>query len=117
MAHADPIAPDDIARIVMLAFGPMEQGGEYWCYVAVRPGRYEEFKRAMAGKRYNIQHFEQDGYGEIIVSGDGGLPPRDVTKQVAQLFNIPIRQLFEDIDPQAAIAKGIEALKNADTAN
>lgn len=107
-------APDDVARIIMLTFGQMEQGGTYWCYVAVKPSRFEEFKAAMAAKSYNIQNFANDGYGEVIVSGDGGLPPRDVTKQVALMFNIPIRTLFDNIDPQTAIAMGIEELKKSE---
>lgn len=112
MAESPSNDPDRIARIIMLTFGKLEQGGDYWCYVAVKPNRYEEFKRAMAGRQYNIQNFPGDGYGEVIVSGEGGLPPQDVTKQVAQMFGIPIRQLFDNIDPIQAITKGIESLKN-----
>src|SRR5437763_1785055 len=106
------ITQDSAARIIMLAFGNMEQGnGMYWAYVAVKPSRYEEFKRAMAGKQYNIQNFVKDEFGEVVVSGEGGLPPRDVTKQVAQLFGIPINQLFSDADPMPIINKAIDKLK------
>jgi hypothetical protein len=113
MADHDALSLDDEARIVLLLFGPLESGGEYWCYVAVKPSRHDEFKRAMDSKRYNIQNFVSDDFGEVIVSGEGGLPPRDITKQVAAMFNVPIRQLFSDIDPQAALAMALEDRKNA----
>jgi len=117
MAATTSITPDNAARVIVLTFGNMEQGGMYWAYVAVKPSRYEEFKRIAAGKKYNIQNFVKDGFGEVIVSGDGGLPPREVTKQVATLFNVPINQLFADIDPIVAIEKGIDKLiENDDNA-
>jgi len=117
MAMADanqPITPDSAARIVMLAFGNMDQGGMYWAYVAVKPSRYEKFKRLMVGKKYNMQNFVKDGFGEVVVSGEGSLPPRDVTKQVAELFGVPINQLFADIDPVAVIEQNIEKFKEND---
>ncbi|MDE3059777.1 MAG: hypothetical protein KGJ06_02055 [Pseudomonadota bacterium] len=111
MADSTRIDPDDVSRIIMLAFGSMEQGGMYWCYVAVKPSRYDEFTRAMKSRQYNMQNFVGDGFGEVIVSGEGGLPPRDVTKQVAEIFGIPIKQLFASIDPMQAISRGVEAMK------
>ncbi len=111
MAEHKPLDPDNVARVVMLAFGNMEQGGMYWAYVAVRPSRYEEFKRRMTGKTYNIQNFVKDEFGEVVVSGEGGLPPREVTKQVALLFGVPVKQLFADIDPLEAIARGVKKLE------
>ena len=92
-----PLDSDDISRIVMLTYGAMEDGGQYWCYVAVRPSKYTAFSAAMDSKQYNIQQFEKDGYGEVIVSGRGVMPPRDVTRKVAEMFNIPPKQLFADI--------------------
>jgi len=96
---------DDKARVIMLTFGHLEQGGMYWCYVAVKPTRYEEFKKLTGGKQYNIQNFVADGFGEIVVSGEGSLPPKEVTQQVAEIFGVPIKQLFADIDPLSEIAK------------
>lgn len=104
--------PDQVSRVIMLAFGAMEQGGQYWCYVAVKPSRYEECKRLLSSRQYNIQHFVDDGFGEIIVSGAGGLPPREVVKQVALLYDIPIRQMFDQVEPLVAITNKIEAFIN-----
>ncbi|MDE3015578.1 MAG: hypothetical protein KGI29_01450 [Pseudomonadota bacterium] len=102
--------PDDVARVVMLAFGNMESGGAYWCYVAVKPSRYEEFKRAMESRKYNMQNYAKDGYGEVVVSGEGALPPQDVTRQVARMFNVPVKELFADADPIVLINKKIKQI-------
>src|SRR5688572_14121029 len=96
---------DTVARVLMLTFGVMDNGGPYWVYVAVKPSRYLEFKRAIDSKKYNMQNFDKDAYGEIVVSGDGPKPPVDVTKQVAKLFDVPVRDLFKDENPDETIRK------------
>ena len=58
-----------------------------------------------------IVTYQKDEFGEVVVSGEGGLPPRDITKQVAQLFGVPINQLFADTDPMPIINNAIEKLK------
>lgn len=98
-----PIQPDDVSRIIVLAHGLMEDRGRYWCYVAVKPSRHQEFKSAIA-KKYNIQNFVDDGYGEVIVSGRGGEPPADVTQQVADMFGVKPETFFTDPDPDGTIA-------------
>ena len=97
--------PDSLSRIVMLTFGHMEQGGSYWCYVAIKPSRYDAFRAAMYSMTYNIQNFDKDEFGEIIVSGHGDRPPRDVTQKVAKMFDIQIRDLFKDEQPDKTVAK------------
>ena len=110
-----PVTPDNLARIVMLAFGNMETGNSmYWAYVAVKPSRYEEFRQALAGRKYNIQNFVKDEFGEVVVSGVGGVPPKEVTKQVADLFGVPINQLFADIDPMNVITQGIKKIEESE---
>jgi hypothetical protein len=95
----------------MLAFGQMEQGGQYWCYVAIKPSRYDAFKQAMDSKQYNMQRFAGDGYGEVIVSGEGVTPPQDITRQVANMFGIPIGQLFTVTDPKGAVSQQLKTLE------
>ena len=109
------INPDNLSRIVMLTYGAMEHGGPYWCYVAVKPSRYEEFQSRLASKKYNIQNFSEDAFGEVIVSGEGITPPQDITKQVANLFNIPFKDFFRDIDPKKTIINKIQS-NNEDSA-
>ena len=103
--------PQDIAaRVIVLARGVMEKGGFYWCYVAVKPSRYDEFKLATANK-YNIQDFVQDGYGEVIVSGEGREPTKLVTEKVAEIFGVSAESLFRDEDPLGTIDKTIAAIQ------
>ena len=104
---------DSLSRIVALTFGHMENGGQYWCYVAVKPSRYDEFQKAMHSKAYNIQRFPDDGYGEVIVSGEGITPPSEVTRQVANLFNIPLKEFFKDIDPKKTIIDKLQYVGKA----
>ena len=99
--------PDYVARVIVLARGIMEKGGFYWCYVAVKPSRYEEFKAAVANK-YNIQNFINDGYGEVIVSSEGRDPSEEVTAKVAEMFDVPVDQLFKEADPMGRIGQKIK---------
>ncbi len=112
--NATPPNADSLSRIIALTFGQMESGGSYWCYVAVKPSRYEAFQKAMGSKAYNIQRFPDDGYGEVIVSGEGITPPTEVTMQVAKLFNIPMKDFFKDIDPQKTIVIKLQGLNKGD---
>lgn len=88
--------PTTTSRVIMLTFGQMNHGGPYWCYVAVKPSRYDEFRQKMASMTYNMQQFDSEGYGEIVVSGEGIRPPSAISKQVAALYNIPLTVLFNN---------------------
>ncbi len=105
-----PLQPDEVARIIVLARGRMEQGGNYWCYLSVKPSRYKTFQQAIA-QYYNIQHFDQDGFGEVIVSGEGEVPPEAVTQQVATIFSVPVAELFSLTDPERALEVRLSALQ------
>ncbi|NBX03909.1 MAG: hypothetical protein EBR02_07630 [Alphaproteobacteria bacterium] len=95
---------DDVARVITLVRGMMEKSGFYWCYVAVKPSRYEAFKQATANK-YNIQNFTKDEYGEVIVSGEGRNPPDAVTNKVAEMFGVAVSSLFSDENPLGTITQ------------
>lgn len=114
MTHL-PENADTLSRIIALTFGHMDNGGNYWCYVAVKPSRYDEFQKAMSSKAYNIQRFPDDGYGEVIVSGEGITPPPEVTSQVAKLFNIPVKDFFKDIDPKKTISDKLQYIAKTPT--
>ncbi|MGE0754531.1 MAG: hypothetical protein AB7L92_05160 [Alphaproteobacteria bacterium] len=101
---------DAVSRIIMLTYGNMENGGHYWCYVAVKPSRIEEFKLATAN-RYNIQNFADDGFGEVIVSGEGVMPPKNITLEVAKMFKVPVKDFFKDLAPEKTIALKVQELK------
>lgn len=103
---------DNLARIVMLTYGRMEDGkSPYWCYVAIKPSEYERFNTTLKGGALDPKQFENDGYGEIVVSGPGLYPPADVTRGVAGRYNMPIQELFGKMDPQTLIAQKIQQLK------
>ena len=104
--------PDNVARIVMLTYGRMENGTDaYWCYVAVKPSEYDRFMTVLKGGKLNLHTFDEDGFGEVVVSGPGMYPPIDVTKQVAKAYNAPITDIFNGADPKSAIARKIDELK------
>lgn len=103
-----PITPDDVARLVMLTFGTMVDTKPFWCFVAVKPSRQDELNKRIASKTFDINNFEKDGFGEIVVSGEGVIPPNDVIKKVSELFNVPIRDFFQPFDQDKVISKEIE---------
>jgi hypothetical protein len=104
--------PDSVARILLLTFGTMDHGGPYWTYVAVKPSRYQEFMRAVSSKQYDMQNFDKDGYGEVVVSGEGRKPTTDITRQVAKMFDVPVLELFKETTPEETIRKKFEASGN-----
>lgn len=109
-----PALPEDAdaySRLVMLTYGRLDDGTTYWCYVAVKPSEYDRFMTILKAGKLHLQRFEEDGFGEFIVSGPGLYPPIDITKDVARLFNMPIRELFSESDARSAIARKIEELK------
>lgn len=103
---------DRQARMIMLVYGKMEDGSPYWCYVAVKPSEYDRFTTLWRKGGLNMQHFEKAGFGEVIVSGTGVIPPADVTRQVAAMFGARIQDLFGDVEPKSLISQAIEKLKN-----
>ncbi len=110
------VDPDNISRIVVLTYGPTKDGKDaYWCYVAVKPSEYDRFNANLQAGKIDPQTFEEDGYGEIVVSGDGLLPPQEVTQKVAHMFNIPINQLFKSANPAQDIENKINSLAKDDS--
>lgn len=96
-------------RFIVLVRGLMERGGFYWCYLAIKPNLITKFQKAIANK-YNIQNFVKDAYGEVVVSGRGRTPPQEVTEKVAQMFEIPPKELAES-DPNIRIKNILSQLE------
>ncbi len=105
---SDSVAQND-SRLVTLVRGVMEQGGFYWCYLAVKPDLIKKFQQAVANK-YNIQNFVKDAYGEVVVSGHGKEPPTEITKKVEEMFKVTFQQI-EEGKAEIAITKMLEAMK------
>ena len=103
-----PNHPDELARIVMLVFGKMKDNkGSYWCYVAIKPTEYRRFTDLYQAGKMNLYGFEKEGFGEIIVSGQGRHPPDEVTYQVARVYKIDLKELYKETNAEEALEKKI----------
>lgn len=100
---------ENTSRLITLVRGVMEQGGFYWCYVAVKPELVTKFQKAVAEK-YNIQNFVKDNYGEVVVSGRGKLPPQEITEKVAKMFGVTFEDM-EEGNAEIGIAKMLAAME------
>lgn len=112
MTDTDKYAPDNVSRVIMLLYGKMDHGGPFWCYVAVKPSQFEAFKAAEAAGNIDLYNFE--AYGEVIVSAEGQTPPEEVTLKVAEMYGADASTFFQPIDPMAEIDKKIEEIKAKD---
>jgi hypothetical protein len=110
----DKYAPDNLSRVIMLLYGKMDHGGPFWCYVAVKPSQFEAFKAAEAAGNIDLYNF--DPYGEVIVSAEGQTPPEEVTLKVAEMYGADASTFFQPIDPMAEIGKKIQEIKAKDGA-
>ncbi len=106
-----PITPDHVARLVMFTYGKMVDGKPFWCYLAVKPSRKDELVGKINTKTFDINRYEPEGYGEIVVSGEGVMPPTPVIKKVAEMFNVTLREMFQEFDADAVITKEVERVK------
>lgn len=100
------VNPDDVTRIIMLIYGKLDNGGPFWCYVAVKPSKFEEFKVAEAEGRIDLYAFEP--YGEVIVSAEGATPPAEVTQKVAEMYGADPSTFFQPIDPIKAVDEKLQ---------
>jgi hypothetical protein len=108
----DKYDPDNLSRVIMLLYGQMDHGGPFWCYVAVKPSRFEDFKIAEKAGKIDLYNFDE--YGEVIVSAEGQTPPEEVTLKVAEMYGADASTFFQPIDPIAEIGKKIDEMKAAD---
>jgi hypothetical protein len=103
--------PDTLSRIIVLLFGRMDHGGPFWCYVAVKPSRYEAFQNEERAGTIDLYNFES--FGEVVVSAEGERPPRSVTEQVAEMYGADPDSFFQPIDPMEQIGQRIEKLRQS----
>lgn len=108
----DKYNPDNLSRVIMLLYGKMDHGGPFWCYVAVKPSQFEAFKAAEAAGNIDLYNFEP--FGEVIVSAEGQTPPEEVTLKVAEMYGADASTFFQPIDPLVEIGKKIEEIKARD---
>lgn len=94
---------DDLMRIIVLVYGMLENGNPFWVYVAVKPNKYQGFLTAQKEGKLDLYAF--DAYGEIIVSGEGRIPPDEVTLKVAEMYQTDPTTMFQHIDIEEELAK------------
>ena len=95
------VNPDDVTRIIMLIYGKLDTGGPFWCYVALKPSKFDAFKQAEAEGKIDLYAFEP--YGEVIVSAAGETPPADVTAKVAEMYDADPSTFFQPMDALKAV--------------
>ena len=105
----DPYNPDKLSRVIMLLYGKMAHGGPSWCYVAIKPSKFEAFKKAEAEGKIDLYNF--DDFGEVIVSAEGETPPDEVTVKVAEIYGADPSTFFQQVDPMEQINDRIAEYK------
>ena len=108
----DKYDADNLSRVIMLLYGKMDHGGPFWCYVAIKPSKFNAFKDAEKAGSIDLYNFEE--FGEVIVSAEGQTPPEDVTLKVAEMYGADASTFFQPIDPLAEIDKKISEMKAQD---
>lgn len=105
------LSPDNIARMITMVFGKMGNGQPFWCFIAIKPSCIDEVSTRVKNKTLDLTSYVDDGFGEIIVSGEGLMPPPDVVRVVAQMSNVPLRQMFQHFDMDEVIKREVDTLK------
>jgi hypothetical protein len=75
---------DALTRTIVLMYGLVPDGEQYWVYAAIKPSKYSALLSAQKDGTLDLQNFKP--YGEIIVSGKGKTPPDEVTLKVAEMY-------------------------------
>lgn len=86
---------EDLTRTIVLVYGMFDTGHPFWVFVAVKPSKYQNFLTAYKEGGIDLYHFEP--FGEIIVSGQGRMPPDDITLKVAEMYQTDPAALFRSI--------------------
>ena len=103
---------DQLSRIIMLIYGKMDHGGPFWCYVAVKPSKFEAFKASEKSGVIDLYNFDE--YGEVIVSAEGKTPPEEITLKVAEIYGADPSTFFQPIDPMQAVQNKIAEITKGD---
>ena len=92
MTDSNPTA-DELARIIVLLYGLLGNGGPFWVFAAVRPAKYQGFLDAQKSGALDLRDFK--AYGEVIVSGEGKSPPDEITLKVAEMYQSDSEALLQ----------------------
>jgi transcriptional regulator with XRE-family HTH domain len=85
----------ELKRIIVLLYGLLANGNSFWLFAAIRPSKYQMFMAAQKANVLDLQTF--DPFGEIVVSGEGRMPPDDVILKVAEMYQTTPEILMEGV--------------------
>jgi transcriptional regulator with XRE-family HTH domain len=86
----------DLKRKIVLVLGMLKNGNRSWLFAAIRPEMYSLFLTRYKADELYIHHLES--LGEILLSGEGEMPPDDVTRKVAAMYNTTPDEFVSYID-------------------
>lgn len=108
MTESPPNA-DQKARVIVLIYGMLSGNRPFWVFVAVKPTVYKDFLKAQ--KEGTLDLYAFDGFGEIIVSGEGTTPPEEVTLKVAEVYQTDPRKFFEPTQSEESVAEQVKKIE------
>lgn len=94
---------DAVARVIVLIYGWLDSGKPFWVFVGIRPSRYPAFLTAQERNEIDLYNFEP--FGEIIVSGDTYSPPDEVLLNISRLYNTSVGDLDETVAQANAVRR------------
>lgn len=109
--HARSISHErDKSRVIVLLRGIMDHGGSFWAYVAVIPSMLSRFNSAQHEGNIDIYNFDE--YGELIIFEEGDHPPSRITEEVCLIYDIDISTFFSGEDPLEQIDEKLKSQKS-----
>ncbi len=78
------VETDAHAGIVHLVTGKTGAGQDFYAYISVLPSRYEDFMLISRAR----EQMDLSEFGEIIESGFGAVPPKDVRRKLESRYDI-----------------------------
>ncbi|MEJ0010603.1 MAG: hypothetical protein WDN72_08990 [Alphaproteobacteria bacterium] len=104
--------PDKLSRIIMLIYGRMDHGGPFWCYAAIKPSKFEAFKKAEEAGAIDLYKFDE--FGRSSSPPRARRRRRTSPRKVAEMYGADPATFSRPIDPMVEIGKKIDEIKAAD---
>ncbi len=100
------------SRTIVLLYGVMESNEPFWVFAAIRPSRYQEFIQAHREGKVDLEAFAP--WGELIISGEGKTPPKNVLDQVATMYQMDPEQFSKQFEEKEEGETASKATKPSD---
>ena len=89
---------EDLKRTIVLLYGIMDNGGPFWVFAAVRPGKYQLLVEMQKEGNLDLNTF--GSFGELIISGEGKAPPDEITLKVAEMYQTDPASLMQNMQDE-----------------